>query len=160
MPIRKFEKKDRELILDYIIKTEVFNSEEVSIASELIDVFLNDNDQKDYELFTFADEEDVAQGYVCIGLTPATIGTYDLYWIVVNPNKHNSGIGKNLMNFVDENLKSQNGNLIIAETSSTEKYINTRKFYEKCGYEKLSQIKDYYRTNDDLVVYGKYLKKN
>lgn len=159
MLIRSFQKNDKNLIVSYIKKTNVFSEDEVNIAVELIDIFLEDEKQTDYELYVFEDTDKIVQGYICIGKTPATEGTYDLYWIAVNPEKHKSGIGKQLLSFCEETLNSKGGNLIIAETSSTEKYFNTRKFYEATGFSKLVQIKNYYKTNDDLVVYGKYLKQ-
>lgn len=158
MSIRKFEKSDRENILHHIKATNVFNDEEVEIAKELIDVFLDEPNQKDYDLYVYADEENIAQGYICIGHTPATIGTYDLYWIVVNPNEHKKGIGKALLYYIEEMLKLVGGNLLIAETSSTQKYDNTRKFYERTNFIELVRIKEYYRPDDDLIIFGKYLK--
>jgi hypothetical protein len=56
-------------------------------------------------------------------------------------------------------LREQGCGLLIAETSSTPKYDRTRLFYEKKGFLRLAQIKDYYRAGDDLVIYGKYLKQ-
>ena len=157
MSVRKFLKDDREIIIEYIKKTNVFNPEEVDIAIELIDIFLEDEKQTDYELFVYEDDEKKTQGYICIGKTPATDGTFDLYWIAVNPEKQNLGIGKQLLNYSENELRNSGGKLLIAETSSTEKYFNTRKFYDACRFEKLVQIKNYYRTDDDLIIYGKYI---
>ncbi|MBS4027964.1 MAG: GNAT family N-acetyltransferase [Ignavibacteriales bacterium] len=157
MPIRPTQQKDEEKILDFIRATKVFNDEEIAIAKELLDIYLNDKNQNDYEIFSSVNERDEAIGYVCFGQTPATQATYDLYWIAVDPNVHNKGIGTQLLQFTEKYLKNKNARLIIAETSSTSKYESTRAFYIKKGFEQLARINEYYKSDDDLLIYGKYL---
>ena len=82
--IRNLVEKDRKKIEKILVDTNNFNDEEIRVAMELIDIYLNDKGQKDYEIFV--DEEDnELKGYVCVGPRPLTVGTYDLYWIAVNP---------------------------------------------------------------------------
>ena len=113
--------------------------------------------QKDYEIFVYVDEKDIAKGYICIGPTPATQGTYDLYWIATEPSLHNKGIGTQLLEYVENYLRKKNGRLLIAETSSTSPYEMTRMFYTKKGFQCLACIEGYYKPNDALLIYGKYL---
>ncbi len=157
MQVRRTERQDLETIRSIVIATEVFSEEEVAIAVELLEIFLNDPLQKDYEIFSYVDGEGAVLGYICIGPTPATVATYDLYWIAVDPRTHSKGIGTVLLNFVEDMLRQKGGRLLIAETSSTSKYDNTREFYERKKFQKLAHIKEYYKPNDDLVIYGKYL---
>ena len=155
--IRQFELKDRNIIKNILAETKVFSSEEINVALELIDIYLNDKGQNDYRIFSFVDENDIVLGYTCYGKTPMTESTYDMYWIAVNPKCHNMSIGKKLLDFVEKEIVSLNGKLIVVETSSREDYLNTRMFYIKSNYQELSRIKNYYKDNDDLVVYGKYV---
>jgi ribosomal protein S18 acetylase RimI-like enzyme len=157
MKIRPLEIKDRELIKIILEETKVFHQEEIVVAIELIDIYLNNKEQKDYELFSCVDDSDKVLGYTCTGPTPMTEGTYDLYWIAVSPASHGKGIGKYLLSFIENKIKKDGGRLIIAETSSRDDYENTRQFYIHADYTEVSRIKDYYRVKDDLVVYGKYL---
>jgi GNAT superfamily N-acetyltransferase len=154
--IRKLENSDRDKIEKILVDTENFNSDEIKIAMELIDVCLNVEDQKDYEIFTDADGETV-NGYVCIGPRPLTVGTYDLYWIAVNPNVQARGIGSGLIKYIEEYIKGKSGRLVLIETSGKPGYEKERKFYEKNKYDKFVEIKDFYNVGDSLVVYGKYL---
>ncbi len=156
MVIRKLKIEDKAPIRQLIIETDFFSDQELSVAIELIDTFLNNPDQKDYDLYTAEDGGSVA-GYICIGPTPLTEGTYDLYWIVVKPSTQNKGIGKKLIRFAEDQAKRMNGRLLVAETSSQPKYKSTCEFYMRVGYQELSRIKDYYKVGDDLIVYGKYL---
>ena len=83
--IRKLIESDREKIKCILESTDNFNEDEINIAMELINIYINDENQKDYEIFV-DEEEKVIRGYVCIGPRPLTTGTYDLYWIAVNPD--------------------------------------------------------------------------
>lgn len=155
--IRRLIKEDREKIESILIDTNHFNDEEIRIALELIDIYLNNEDQKDYNIFVYENDGNVA-GYICFGKRPLTDGTYDLYWIAVDPKTHGKGIGSQLVRFMEDELKKiPDANLVLIETSGQEGYDGERKFYEKNGYEVQTVIKDFYRTDDDLVVYRKYL---
>jgi len=155
--IRPTRKEDAKQIIEIVRQTNVFNDEEIAIAQELLDIYLNDFEQQDYEIFSYVDEREKVLGYVCIGPTPATQGTYDMYWIATSPDVHNKGIGTQLLQFTEEYLKKKNARLLIAETSSTPKYASTRAFYIKKGFEQLALIVGYYKPDDDLIIYGKYL---
>jgi ribosomal protein S18 acetylase RimI-like enzyme len=98
-------------------------------------------------------------GYYCIGPTPATDGTFDLYWIAVKPSVQGRGVGGGLTAHAERLIRGRGGRLVIAETSSQPKYERTRTFYASQGYTQLSRIRDYYRAGDDLVVFGKYLSQ-
>ena len=157
MVVRKTERQDFEPIRSIVTATEVFTKEEIEIAVELLEIFLNDPTQQDYEMFTYVDSEQKVLGYICIGPTPATIATFDLYWIAVDPGAHSKGIGTVLLNYTEDVLKQRGGRLLIAETSSTAKYDKTREFYERKKFQRLAHIKEYYKPGDDLIIYGKYL---
>ncbi|MBI5476528.1 MAG: GNAT family N-acetyltransferase [Ignavibacteriales bacterium] len=105
-------------------------------------------------------DRDVVIGYYCVGPTPMTEGTFDLYWIAVKTEAHNQGYGKILISHAEGLIKLKGGRLIIAETSSRPDYENTRKFYLKTHYKEVARIKDYYKIGDDLVVYGKYVSQS
>lgn len=157
MFVRATAREDFEQIKNIVIATDVFNPEEIEIAIELLEIYLNVPDQKDYEMFSCVEDTGKILGYICIGPTPATVSTYDLYWIAVDPTIHGKGIGSQLLSYTEDHLKRKNGRLLIAETSSTKKYDNTRAFYERKGFQKLAHIKEYYKADDDLVIFGKYL---
>ncbi|MDI6767560.1 MAG: GNAT family N-acetyltransferase [Bacteroidota bacterium] len=120
---------------------------------------LNNPDQRDYNIYSSISETGEILGYYCIGSTPMTDGTFDLYWIAVNPAKHRHGIGKELLHHAEELAVKQGGRLVVAETSSQPKYEATRKFYIRNRYQEVARIKDYYKIGDDLVIYGKYVSQ-
>jgi ribosomal protein S18 acetylase RimI-like enzyme len=157
MSIRPFQKEDIQPLIEILHATEVFREEEIAVALELMEIVIEEKDQKDYVISTFVDDSNTVRGYYCVGPTPMTVSSYDLYWIAVDPRIHSQGIGKQLLRHCEEYVKSKGGTLIIAETSSQPKYENTHSFYRRNHYTEASRIKDYYSQGDDLVVYTKNL---
>jgi ribosomal protein S18 acetylase RimI-like enzyme len=156
--IRALRRSDREPIRVLLEETGVFTADEIDIALELIDAVLDNPGQKDYVIFAY-ESGGAVLGYYCIGPAPATQGTFDLYWIAVAPAAHGRGIGGALDAHAGDLVRSRGGRLMIAETSSQPRYEATRRFYIHHGYREVARIPGYYRPDDDLVVYGKYLVK-
>lgn len=157
MSIRKFEKSDIAPLTEIIRETKFFNQEEIEVAIELMEIVANEKDQKDYFIFTYVDEQGIIQGYYCVGPTPLTKATFDLYWIAVHPRAQGKKIGQNLLKHCEEQVKSMGGKLLIVETSSQPRYDPTRFFYKKNNYKEEACIKGYYAPNDDLIIYTKNL---
>jgi ribosomal protein S18 acetylase RimI-like enzyme len=135
-----------------------FTPEEVAIALELIDEWLELGEHSGYLTYVLeAQGEEGAEvlGYVSFGPTPLTESTYDLYWIAVDKSKHRGGVGKRLMKFTEEEIARRGGTMLLVETSSQETYGGTIQFYEKTGYELVGKIKDYYKTGDDKLIFMK-----
>ncbi len=156
MPIKKFEKGDISQLAEIVRETKVFRDEEIAVAIELMEIAANDKDQKDYLLYSYVDDSGTVQGYYCVGPTPMTKSTYDLYWIAVHPKMHRKKIGHELLEHCEEIVKANEGKLLVVETSSQAKYEPTRKFYLRHHYTETARIKDYYSKGDDLVIYTKY----
>jgi ribosomal protein S18 acetylase RimI-like enzyme len=92
--IRKLESRDRDELRRILEDTHHFNEDEIKVALELIDIYLNDAKQADYITYVIEnDETGRAAGYICYGRRPLTEGTYDLYWIAVDPGIHGKGLG-------------------------------------------------------------------
>lgn len=156
MAIRGVTAADRPRIHDILVATGAFTPEEVECADELVAEAALQPEKGDYLVYVLDDGEHV-QGYVCFGATPLTDGTYDLYWIAVDPTSHGRGHGKALVAFVEQDLRSRGGRLLLIETSSKDSYGATQQFYLRCGYAELARIPAFYRPGDDKLVYGKYL---
>lgn len=154
--IRKLCRDDVAPLRRILQDTNFFSDEEIATALELMDIFLSDPNQHDYDLYTAVNATGDAAGYICVGPTPLTHGTFDLYWVAVKPGLQRQGVGKQLILFIDELVRSKGAHLLIAETSSQPKYESTRRFYIARNFQQLACIKDYYRQGDDLVIYGKY----
>ncbi len=156
--LRPMAKDDRQPVLELIRATGFFNEAEIQVAAELIDIYLNNPDQRDYQIVVVEDERGKVAGYMTYGPTPLTEGTWDLYWIAVSPEAQGKGYGRQLVNWLEDRVRESGGRLILIETSSQPKYLPTRKFYEKLGYAEIARIPDFYRPGDDRVIFGKYFR--
>jgi ribosomal protein S18 acetylase RimI-like enzyme len=135
-------------------RTPEFLAEEVDVAVELIDDALGGG--ADYRFVVEEDERGALLGYACFGATPMTEGTFDLYWIVVDPATKRSGVGRRLMAQVELALRESGARLLRVETEGGDAYAATRNFYARVGYEVLATIRDFYAPGRDLVVFGRY----
>ena len=68
-------------------------------------------------------------GWICWGPTPCTLGTFDLYWMAVDPAMHGAGIGTALVREMEGRLAGS-ARLIVVETAGRPDYRPTRAFYE------------------------------
>jgi ribosomal protein S18 acetylase RimI-like enzyme len=157
MRIRPFIEKDRATLLSMLIKTQAFTSAEIGVAMELIDIVLKDRTQKDYQVDCMVDDQDLAIGYICSGPTPMTRGTFDLYWIAVDPGFQEQGIGSKLLDFLEGRVKAKGGRMILADTSTVPHYGKTQKFYVKNGFQEVAKIPDYYHPGNDRITFCRRL---
>ncbi len=157
MPIRAFRKDDIAPLTKILRATGMFRPDEIEVAVELMEIVVNEPHQQDYMMYVASDNHETVEGYYCVGPTPMTVGSFDLYWIAVDPAKQGKGIGRSLIEHCDQLVRSQQGRLILAETSSQEKYAPTRGFYLTAGFTEGARIRDYYAPGDGLIIYTKYL---
>ncbi len=158
MQIRELEHRDVEPLRKILVATKVFREEEIEVAVELMEATLGKTE--DYLHRTIVDDTGAVQGYYCIGPTPMTKGTFDLYWIAVNPEFHGQGMGSTLLRDCEEFIRSMNGTLVVVETSSLPKYEATRRFYLRNRFVEAARIRDYYAAGDDLMIYTKHLQQH
>lgn len=156
--LRALQPEDREPLHDILVRTGHFTATEIATALELIDDWLTRGEISGYLSFVATEPAtDAVLGYVCVGPAPLTEGTYDLYWIAVDPAMQGRGIGSALLDWAEAEVRHRDGRLVLIETSSQETYRPTVRFYERSGYTLLARIAGYYRRGDDKLVFGKYL---
>ena len=154
--IRQLEPGDAQAVRQILIACAVFTPEEIHVALGLMrDVFVEQTIES-YFLFG-ADIHGDVQGYVCLGKLPLTRATWHLYWIAVHPRVQSRGLGQALQNFVEEFVRSRDGERIGAETSSRAEYARARKFYRRAGYKRVGFVRDFYKSGDDCIMLSKPL---
>ena len=151
--------RDRARVAELLVSTAAFSRDEIDVALQLFDVTVRDDGATgaddahvpDYE-FTGAFDGDRLVGYACAGPTPATEGTFDLYWLAVDPAVQGKGIGTTLVRAVERELRDRGARMLLVETSSRPDYSNTRAFYARCGYTEAARIRDFYAPADDRIM--------
>lgn len=148
---------DGEAMLSVAASTPLFTKEEVSTVKELWEVFLTSHDQKDDYQFLAAYKDDHLVGFSCYGHRALTKSTYDLYWIAVDNAQQHHGIGGLLLQATEKEIQKSGGTLVVVETSTSEAYAPTRKFYLSQNYHVAGEIADFYEPGDGLMLFIKEL---
>ena len=147
---------DRPAINRILETSGAFHDREVAVGLELVDESLNPGPSTDYA-WCVAERAGHVVGFACYGPVPLTVGTFDLYWIVVEPESRGSGVATRLDEAVTAAVRALGGRWLLAETSSTAAYGPAHAFYRRRGYRLLGRIEDYYRPGDDRLTFGKRL---
>ncbi len=103
-----------------------------------------------------AELDGVLAGWICWGQTPCTEGTWDLYWMAVDPDLHGHGVGTALVEEMERRLAGR-ARLIAIDTSGRADYTPTRAFYAARGYRAIAIVPDFYAPGDDQVIFTKLL---
>ncbi|WP_145200802.1 GNAT family N-acetyltransferase [Planctomycetes bacterium Poly30] len=143
-------------VRDVVTSSGFFSPAEIEVAVELVEERLAKGLASGYH-FLFADGKEGARGYTCFGEVPATVGSYDLYWIAVHESERGSGIGRSLLAATEAEIDGLGGARIWVETSSRDLYVPTRAFYLACGYTEAARLPDFYGKGDAKVVFVKAL---
>ena len=137
--------------------TTVFSQKEVECVDELWEEYLAQGSEGSGYYFLVEKDVEHVLGYTCYGPRSMTSGTFDLYWIAVDPTARGGGLGRKLLAATEQAIRKLNGRLLILETSGLPTYEPTRKFYLSNGYTLEAILKDFYQTGDDLVIFTKHL---
>jgi GNAT superfamily N-acetyltransferase len=151
--LRPLSAADRGRIEDITRAVGLFRDDEIPVALEVFDEAVRKGGSQSYTALG-ADVDGRLVGWICWGPTPCTLGTYDLYWMAVEPALQGSGIGSALLSEMELRLDGL-ARLIIIETTGRPDYAATRAFYEARGYRATATIPDFYAPGDDQVVFVK-----
>lgn len=156
MIVREMIASDREAAREALTSCGAFSAEEIGVALDMIDDGVAGEIDDSYT-FLVAEIEGKVRGYVCIGRTPLTESTWHLYWIVVHPSAQRGGVGRALQARAEEFARTRGGERLVLETSGRADYEQARRFYLSAGYEEVGRIRDYYKREDDCVLFCKTL---
>ena len=151
--LRDLTQADRDRIEAITRSVRLFREDEVPIALEVFDEAVGGRPGNTYTVLG-AELDGGLCGWICWGPTPCTLGTYDLYWMAVDPEAQGTGIGTALLLEMERRLAGV-ARLIVIETAGRPDYSATRAFYQVRGYTPVSIIPDFYAPGDDQVVFVK-----
>jgi predicted N-acetyltransferase YhbS len=151
--LRHLSAADRGRIEEITRAVGLFRDDEIPVALEVFDEAVREGGTQPYTALG-AEVDDRLVGWICWGPTPCTLGTYDLYWMAVEPALQGSGIGSALLGEMERRLAGL-ARLVIIETTGRPDYAATRGFYEARGYRAAATIPDFYAPGDDQVVFVK-----
>jgi ribosomal protein S18 acetylase RimI-like enzyme len=153
--LRTIMPSDREAIYNLLAKIQVFDASDRSVAMELVNTALDCPAQQDYSFIVAMSDRKELEGYACFGPIPLTEGSFELYWIAVNPVFACQGIGSRLLLEIESHIEKNHGRMLLLETSSRAEYEPTRCFYLKNGFRLVERIPDFYRSGEDRLTFRK-----
>jgi ribosomal protein S18 acetylase RimI-like enzyme len=153
--LRQLTLADRRRIEEITRAARLFREDEIAVALEVFDEALSARPGNTYSVLGAELDRRLA-GWICWGPTPCAVGTYDLYWMAVDPVLQGNGIGTALLAEMERRLAGV-ARIIVIETAGRADYAPTRVFYQARGYLPVSRIPDFYAEGDDQIVFVKYL---
>lgn len=149
--------EDAQYVREIVTSTNFFHEYEIDVAVELVQENLTKGQESGYN-FLLVESDGRVVAYSCFGLIPCTESSFDLYWIVVHDDYRNHGIGKKLLGLTEQAIIDMGGKAVYAETSSQPVYAPTRKFYLLNNYVEAARLQDFYKQDDDKLIYIKKLE--
>ena len=147
---------DVEAVHRLIDETHMFSPDEVRIAAELVEDRLAKGSASDYR-FLFAETDGRVIGYTCYGRIDGTETSYDLYWIGVEKSQQGLGLGAEVLKRTEALIAGLGGKRIYVDTSTSEPYVLTRRFYAKNSYVLRASLPDFYKPGDGKAIFEKVL---
>ena len=151
--IRKVIREDISDLKAVLDSSELFPSD---LLDDMISDYLENEASTDIWFTSTKDHKPVSIGYCAP--ERLTEGTYNLYAIAVHKDYQGTGVGKRMMEYLEDTLREMDGRILIVETSGKPDFQLTRDFYIKCNYTKQAVIPEFYEEGDDKVVFWKKLR--
>ncbi len=148
--------KDYNEVIDIISS---YNSEHGEIAKEeFYDCFFGENSQK--QVFYVAEVDGKVVGVM--GYKPDKEGAERVYWAVwlyIHPSYRRLGIATSLWKKIEEELISLNARKCYLDVGNESDQPEAVAFHKKQGFVLEGILKNYWRENEDMMIFGKEIKK-
>ncbi len=97
-------------------------------------------------------------GFAYFGPHNGTEFTYEIKWIVVDRLSRRQGIGGQLLERVEEEVRRMKPNAILTvETTTIKEGAINPGFYLEHGFSLIGRIPNFYGKGDDFLMYAKHL---
>ena len=152
MKIRPTKSEDISALQVVVERTGLFPRD---MLPELLAGFLSGDDSEDHWLTCEQNGEPIGFCYA----VPEQLadGTWNMLAIAVLPEKQGLGAGKAIVRQLESDLRSNGQRILIADTSGTDGFADTRAFYRKSGYSEEARIRDFWAPGDDKITFWKAL---
>lgn len=155
--IRTAAPEDADQLVEIAVEAGLFSAEESEFLTEMLSAHFA-GDGGDGHVWLTDEEDGRPCGVAFYQPAEATNGTWYVKMLAVAPNRQRSGRGGAVMRHVEDELRSDGQRVLLVETSSLDAQAPARAFYEKCGYNEVARVPDYYDAGDDMVMFCKALQ--
>ncbi len=84
-------------------------------------------------------------------------GTWNMLALAVHPELQGNGLGTALVQAAERHLREKGERILIVDTSGSDEFALTRRFYAQSGYKEEARIRDFWAEGDDKVTFRKPL---
>lgn len=152
MKIRPTERADITALQEVLEGTELFPSE---MLPDMLGGFLSDAQSP--EIWLTCETNGQPVGF-CYAVPEALAeGAWNMLAIAVSPDQQGGGCGSALSKHLETTLKAQGQRILIADTSGTDAFTQSRAFYSKNSYSEEARIRDFWADGDDKITFRKTL---
>lgn len=148
--IRATKPQDLSFLKNIVDDNQMFPS---SMLDDMITPFFQEPDQEFW--LTCETDRPIAVAYCAP--EEMTEGTWNLLLIAVDISHQGQGVGRAMMDYIEQKLARMKVRILLVETSGVPEFERTRQFYLQCHYTKVATIPEYYSAGDDKVVFWKKL---
>lgn len=101
--------------------------------------------------------ENEAVGFCYVVPEALADGTWNMLALAVRPDLQGKTLGSALVRAAEKTLQEDGRRLLVVDTSGTDEFSQTRKFYTQNGYVEEARIRDFWASGDDKVIFRKAL---
>lgn len=146
---------DKAAIIALAEAISMFEPQDLELLEGMLAEYFSDNIESDR--FWVVDDDGGLVGVAYCAPELYAMGTWNLYFIAVRPERQREGRGAKLLHYVEQKLRARGERLLLIETSGLPSFERVRAFYRKHGYEEEARIREFYKTGDDKIVFRKVL---
>ncbi len=150
LKITKLSKEVRPFLEDILKRTPDFNEKDIKTCLYVFDGI----ERGEYE-GTGIFENGRLLGFILFSENFLADSVIELLWIVVDPEFYGQGIAEILFEDFLKEVFKRKIRMVVLETQ--EKHKRARRFYEKMGFKKEAEIKDFYRIGESKEIWVKRL---
>ena len=152
MNVRPTSSADMPFLAEIVNETQLFPGE---MLSEMASAFLGDADSDD--IWLTCERAGEVIGFCYAVPEKLTDGTWNMLAIAVRPSHQGAGGGAAIVANLEATLREMGHSILIADTSGTAEFAQTRAFYRKNGYSEEARIRDFWSAGNDKIVFWKKL---
>ncbi len=152
MNIRPTKHDDIPALQQVLDGTELFPSE---MLPDMVAGFLGNDDGS--EIWLTCEHDGQAVGFCYAVPEQLADRAWNMLAIAVSPDHQGKGCGGGIAQHLEAALTAGAQRILIADTSGTDDFAQTRAFYRKNGYTEEARIRDFWAAGDDKVIFWKAL---
>ncbi|MGB3721902.1 MAG: GNAT family N-acetyltransferase [Pacificimonas sp.] len=107
------------------------------------------------ELWLTAEDAGIVVGFCYAVPEMLAGGSWNMLAIGVLPGRQGEGVGRALCRRLETALQESGARILIADTSGTDGFDATGKFYAAAGYSEIARIPEFWGPGDDKVTFWK-----